>query len=675
MRVSLIHSPYIDYTSWLSDGVTPRLSSYIPTGLLSLAAILRDSGHTALLFDTNKFLNDNFVPNIPMRETYARVAESILKDKPDVVGFMTEYYSYHHLLGISQIIKQMNRRCTIVFGGPQASACDLETMESFQVPDIIIRGEGEVTFAELITAIEHNSNISNVAGMTIRSPEGPKRTDPRPLIANLDDLPMPLFDLVDIKSDDLVSIEAGRGCPFACSFCSTSDFWLRRYRMKSPERICGEIIHLRNKYGVKNISLIHDCLTAERSQVLDLCDTMDSKGLGVKWGCSSRTDTIDKQLIERMAASGCGHLYFGLESGSLETQRQINKNLDLEDAFNIIKYARSNGIEVTTPFMVGFPGETRERLANTFEAIYRALIEDVYLVQIFVTAPYGDTPMLGENKEYVHYMGHFLDVLMGVNDLRYRDNLMKNHKGIFSGHYNYHTSGIDDLIVGANQFFPLLNEIRYTALTIWREIGDPLYLYEHWIDWVRKYNATNGRFTATPSYGSFQSFGIFLNDLRSSLVQRIPYLEELIDFERTRLDILNVSMQSRSDCYNPHLSRDFTHSHPKLAQNVVIKTYVYDIPDIIQELRSQQKPHPHLLNGVIAIVGRNEKSLDVLHLNSFAGELLSYCKQGMLIEDMVYRIQRRLQQSKIQIEQDRVKNICENGMLELEKSNLIIVER
>ena len=671
-NILLVPSPYLDYASWLSKGVTPRLSPYIPLGLLSLASSLRNCGNKVSLFDVNDFLNDCFLPDKSLDEIYLLVAKEIIKKNPDIVGFSTDYYTYHHIIQISKFIKKLKNNCVIIFGGPQASACDVETMNSFEVPDFIIRGESEISFPELVDTIEKNSNWDNVAGITYRNNGKPSQTKPRTLISNLDDLPYPAFDLVDIQKRDLVNIEAGRGCPFACTFCSTSDFWIRMYRMKSANRICDEIEFLQKNYEIENVSLVHDCLTADHKPVIELCETMDQRKLQVKWGCSSRTDTINPKLIRRMAASGCRHLYFGLESGSKEIQKLINKNLDLEQAFEIVKSARKSGIEVTTPFMVGFPKETKKQIAQTFETIYRALACDVYLVQIFVVAPYGDTPLLGDNSNMVSFDGHFLDLALKDSDVVKRNKMMKYNKGVFSGHYRYKSIYDQKLVRGADQFFPLMNEMRYTALTIWKETGDSMYLYEKWVQWLNENENDDSYLRNTKSYGSFQSFGKFLNELSSKMKNDIPYIEELIDFEQTRLDALAIGMETPCDIYNPNLTKIFdSKTYLKCLPNVIVKTYEHNIPKIIQDLQTNVKPNPEPMNGGLAIVGFNERNVEVLQLNSFTTELLAYCKQGFQIEDMVYRIKRRYMQSNISFNDKEISELCIKALHELQKMKLV----
>jgi len=671
VKIRLVSSPYIDYDSWLNDAQHPNLKSYIPLGLLSLIATLRYHGYSADLFEINEYWNKFYDFELPINYNYKKVAEAILSDDTNVVGFMTEYYTYHHILAISKEIKKFNPSVFVIFGGPQASAVDLKTCEFTGDVDAIVRGEGEVSFPNLIKALDKGVSIAKVAGLTIKIDGVPARTQNQPLLDDLDDLHFPAFDAVEISSSDLISIEAGRGCPFTCTFCSTNRFWKRRYRVKSPSRICSEMEFLRDNFGVINFSLIHDCLTADKREVIALCDEIDRRNLEISWGCSSRTDTMDKELAERMVNSGFTNIYFGLESGDSEIQQQIKKDLDLDRAFSIIRKVRELGVQVMTPFMVGFPGETRAKLTITFNAVHRALAEDVFIVQFFAVAPYGDTPLLDGHRETIKYSGHFLDLPLQASNRLARDHLMHKNPQIFSGHYHYQTNGIDNLVEGLDQFFPLLNEMRFTVMLIAYHSGDPLFLYQRWLEWLQS-KTRNSSLATFRSYGTFREFGEFLDEVTEELLPEVPYLNELLDYERTRFSILK-NAEELCDICNPHLAQDNISIQTRfhLNKGVIVKNYKYDIPLLIESVRAGNKCEPPCLNGALVFFQRN-KRVHVLAVNSFSNELLTYCDEKMRVEDIVYRIQRRLQLSNKSMNKEELYNRCIDGLVELARSRLII---
>ncbi|MBR8278382.1 radical SAM protein [Burkholderia cenocepacia] len=673
MNVQLVTSPYVDYGSWLTEGVTPRMTPYVSVGLLSLAAVIRREHHVSI-FDVNEYWNIYLEIYNNREQLYRSTADAILNKKPDLIGFMTEYYTYHHVLAIAHAVKQRAPETIIIFGGPQATATDIATLSKYPAVDIIVRGEGEITFPEILKHIAQGLPIDNVNGITRRLDGLPIRTTKRDLLMDLDQLPIPAFDLCEIHPEDLLMVEAGRGCPFSCTFCSTNDFWSRRYRVKSPGRLVAELRELSSQFGVKNFSLVHDCLTASRVEVIAICEALESANLGIKWGCSSRTDTIDTELIGKMASAGCAHLYFGIESGDEQTQKDINKRLDLEHAYAMIESARANRIEVTTPFMLGFPGETAERIQKTFEAIYRALAADVYLVQIFATAPYGDTPLLDNHGKSIKYTGHFLDISLSEDDKRRRDNEIMAAPEIFSGHFRYRTEENAFDLSGADQFFPLLNEMRFTALAIWRITGDAAYLYVEWTRYLAQpIPRRNQRLKGTPAYGTFQQFSLFLDSVIRKFHSAAPYLPELLDYERTRMELVEQAMKSGRDYYNPHLSRAFPHEETRLqlGSNVALRRYQYDIPALISSMLRGVAMDISKTSNPIAMVGVNERKLDVFTLTSFTADVLEFSSQKMTVEDIAYRITRQLKDEDQLGAFDEIREKCLEAAIALEKGHLI----
>ena len=139
---------------------------------------------------------------------------------------------------------------------------------------------------------------------------------------------MPAYDLYPhIKDCIYAPLEAGRGCPFACSFCSTNDFFRRRFRLKSPEVLVGQMRRMKERYGIQTFDLVHDMFTVDRKKVVAFCEVVESSGHKFHWNCSARTDCIDDGLISHMARAGCIGVFFGIDTGSERMQKVINKGL------------------------------------------------------------------------------------------------------------------------------------------------------------------------------------------------------------------------------------------------------------------------------------------------------------------------------------------------------------
>src|SRR5205823_7536377 len=153
----------------------------------------------------------------------------------DFFGFSTVCSSYPLTLRIAAEIKRAHRKSMVVLGGPQASVVDVSTMRAFPWIDLVVRGEAEQTLPDLVDALAGHGSLAAVPGITFRQDKEIVRSPDAPLVLDLDALPFPAFHLFpDVRFCHHFPLELGRGCPFACTFCSTNDFFRRRFRLKSP---------------------------------------------------------------------------------------------------------------------------------------------------------------------------------------------------------------------------------------------------------------------------------------------------------------------------------------------------------------------------------------------------------------------------------------------------------
>ena len=152
---------------------------------------------------------------------------------------------------------------------------------------------------------------------------------------NLETLPIIEFPSELLKKVREIPIEVGRGCPFECTFCSTSHFWKKKFRLKSINKIISEIIHYAN-FGFATFNFIHDLFTLDKVFIVEFCTELIKSNLNIKWGCSARLDTLDEELIKLMSKAGCTGIYIGLETYSQSLQSKIKKNLTLTKIILVI---------------------------------------------------------------------------------------------------------------------------------------------------------------------------------------------------------------------------------------------------------------------------------------------------------------------------------------------------
>jgi len=485
--------------------------TFIPIGLLSLISACRSSlGMEPVLYDLNRRILDG---TIPLGSNFYRdAAAAIVACEPDLVGFMTENESYHHVLQICDEIKRAEPRCTIVLGGPHASAVAAATLKSWECVDYIVKGEGEVSFPHIVNNCLQGK-VEPVPGVWARSTDGQVCFGgPRPLIKDLNTLNYPAYELYQPELGEEIFFEVGRGCPFQCTFCSTAPFWERAHRVKSADRIVEELKYLLGLYGPRRFHFTHDLFTTSKPWVKEVCQALIKSDLSLNWTCSSRTDTVTAELLELMAAAGCSAIYFGLESGSERILTEIRKKIDLTHSFSILQQCLDNGIAVNVGFIGGFPTEDRQSLSETFAAYGAALDMGCAPVHFFQFTPFEDSSAIGQLDERI-CTGHFLDLPLGHELDTANRNLIAGDAVVFGAYHRprRQSDDIDEqLIDGLEEFPTVVSSALVPALMIARSSGGMFTLYNRWINWISNFNRTRHAESYRQCFGTPTLFADFL---------------------------------------------------------------------------------------------------------------------------------------------------------------------
>lgn len=382
-------------THW-TDGRQARVMDLqdAPLGPLTLAAILGAQGAAVSLLD----LDQEFArrdraagPEQFIRDTAARLAAS----PAGVFGFSTLCSSYPLTLRLTKLLKELRPESLIVLGGPQASVVDTATLNAFRHVDCILRGEADHSLPALLDALQCGGrHLHFVPGLSWRLGSSVQRNPDPPPVEDLDGLPLPAYELCEgLEIASCISLELGRGCPFACSFCSTNDFFRRRFRLKSPEVVIRQMQELHARYQVRNFSLVHDMFTVDRRRVVEFCRAMIASASGFRWSCSARTDCVDDDLLALMAQAGCEGIFYGIETGSQSLQKTINKSLDVAQALQVVRHTSAHGIPSTASAITGFPGERAQDFRDTVDFLMNAAAGDDVQTQLHLLAPLAGTPI------------------------------------------------------------------------------------------------------------------------------------------------------------------------------------------------------------------------------------------------------------------------------------------
>ncbi|MFH2034537.1 MAG: radical SAM protein, partial [Candidatus Margulisiibacteriota bacterium] len=478
MRVALIQSSKEKRAAFVEK-------PYIPGALLSLASYLKGQGFSPQIIDLNMFslgkkISSNF---------FKKAAQRILRDKPEALCFSVMCNTFPASLLIAKECKRYARDIPIIFGGPEVSFEEAEVLETFGQVDVIVRGEGELTVTELLHAIKNNLSFDNICGITFRKKNTIVRNSDRPFIENLDDLPGLDFSLLPHPEKyGLGAIEAGRGCPFRCTFCSTCRMWKRKFRMKSPQKLADDLRRADatfKKYGFMNISVVHDHFLASSKRAEEFLSLIE--GDGISWSCYSRLEALNERLIIKLKKAGCRMIFLGIESGSAEIQKKIGKNLPLSTLPEKLELLNKHGIFSELSFIIGFPDESLEQMNQTLLLALRSkLYAPFSSVQIYFLT------LLKGSELYAQEKGRFRDNVFQetgglsplITDLPQELALIKKYPHIFPSFYYLNNGAImlaelqaiRNLFTYCIEFYPLttmllLEKLSITPLELGRRVG------------------------------------------------------------------------------------------------------------------------------------------------------------------------------------------------------------
>ncbi|MBU1341610.1 MAG: B12-binding domain-containing radical SAM protein [Proteobacteria bacterium] len=356
----------------------------------------------------------------------------ILDEAPDIVGLSCLDTSLLNTVVLSKAIKTKNNNIKIVLGGPGVFYNSSDLMNNFNFIDCCIIGEGEIAFENLIDYFNGKTAIDSVPGLVYRN--GSKiLTNTPATVMDINALPYLCFDLYDVQPGALNSIncETGRGCPYQCTFCSTTAFWGNRFRVKDPERMACEIKHYCRLYGkISHFDFhSHDNFLTNKKYIKQLFYELGKRNLKISWNCSSRIDQLDDEFVEILKQSGCNYIDCGPESGSSRIRKLINKDINYEATITNIEKLIRKGIGVAVNFMFGFPTETIEEMEETFEQACRCVGINADVVFCFLSPIKGtkiyeqfEQLLIDKAQDHIH---DFTDTR--VNYLFGTDTLGKEH--------------------------------------------------------------------------------------------------------------------------------------------------------------------------------------------------------------------------------------------------------
>ena len=342
------------------------VNPFFPTlGLATIAAVAKQAGHQVKILDLCWRPYD-----------YNLIKSKVIQEKPDIVGITATTAGMNQLRDISCLVKNISEKILVVGGGAHPSALPIESLHESKM-DVICVGEADFSFTEIC----EGKDFSEINGLCYRSEEEILRTSQRPLVENLDDLPMPaweLYDPADYKKiskliasyPPVATVEFSRGCVFKCDFCASKVTMALGYRKKSPER-CAEEVKYLSSLGFKEFWLADDIFTSDQKWAGEVSETISQAKLDMHWTCNNgiRVESADDELFQKMKEAGCYRVSFGFESGNDEVLKGFGKGgkATTQQGKIAVKKASKAGLQTNAYFMLGLSCDDEESMLDTIE--------------------------------------------------------------------------------------------------------------------------------------------------------------------------------------------------------------------------------------------------------------------------------------------------------------------
>lgn len=312
---------------------------------------------------------------------------------PDIVAITAVTFTIIDAIRVADAAKKINPRITIVIGGVHSTYYPKETL-NFRSVDILILGEGEITFFDLVQSLENGSSLDCVEGIAYKENEKVRINKKRKEIADLDSLPFPDYDLVGIKNyshilgDSAItaSIQTSRGCPFGCIFC---DNRRTNFRARSAQSVIREIEGIYKK-GIHSFFFIDDNFIINKKRAIEICMGIVDRKMNIDYKISARIDLLDEELMIALKQSGCSRVSMGVETIQQRHLDFLNKGITIEQTKNTLSLARKNGLNVFAYMMIGLPDQTEQEMYDYIKFLRRAKVS---YASFSVCSPYPMTPL------------------------------------------------------------------------------------------------------------------------------------------------------------------------------------------------------------------------------------------------------------------------------------------
>jgi anaerobic magnesium-protoporphyrin IX monomethyl ester cyclase len=373
-RILFSHSYFMRYDPKQWATAQP----YPPLATIGAAALLRAHGCEVSLFDTM------FVENPE------EVVPQLQSGRPDFFVVYDDGFNYLTKMCLTNmrdaafrmIELARERGCVVVVSSSDSTDHYQQYLD--KGADFVLLGEGEQTLLELVSAIRNGQkDFESIAGLAWRRNGMPVRSAARKVMKDLDSLPLPAWDLVDMESYRSIwmrrhgyfslNVSTTRGCPFKCNWCA-KPIYGNRYNARSPRHVVEEIRMLKERYHFDHLWMCDDIFGLKPGWVGEFADLVEKEGLSFRFKIQSRADLLmQENYVAALARAGCEDSWMGAESGSQKILDAMDKGTTVEQIAGATRLLREHGIRASFFIQFGYPGETLEDIRLTIRMIWKLM--------------------------------------------------------------------------------------------------------------------------------------------------------------------------------------------------------------------------------------------------------------------------------------------------------------
>ena len=398
---------YLSFDPKLRDAAQP----HPPLGTLWAASLLRSRGYEVALFDAMLATSEE------------EWAQALDRHRPRVAVLFEDSFNYLSKMclqrmrqaALAMIGMARERSCPVLVAGSDASDHPDEYLDAGA--GAVLRGEAEETLSEVLDAWtgRRSADLGGIVGLAYRRDGQTVRTAARPFLRDLDALPLPAWDLVDVERYRRVwrarhgyfsmNLATTRGCPYHCNWCA-KPIYGQRYAVRSPEAVADEMAWLKRTYAPDHLSFVDDIFGLKPGWVERFAEAVAARGAQLPFKCLSRVDLLGAPVVRSLQAAGCRTVWVGAESGSQKILDAMEKGTRVEQIREAALRLHQAGLEVGFFLQFGYPGETREDIEKTIELVRECRPDDI---GISVAYPLPGTPFYERVREQLGAQRHWKD--------------------------------------------------------------------------------------------------------------------------------------------------------------------------------------------------------------------------------------------------------------------------